>query len=91
THEGMDGLDSVRHNLRMLKNCNLPDTRLIVCSLIGERNYAELDKLLAEPEFQDMNHRVVITTDPNYHSQQATDNQIITYQRLFMNAAASGK
>ena len=91
TYEGMDGLDAVRCNLRMLKNCNLPDTRLIVCSIVGERNYPELSKLLADPEFQEMNNRVVITTDPNYHSQQATDNQIITYQRLFMRAASTVK
>ena len=29
--EGRDGLDGMRHNLRVLRNCNLPDTRLIVC------------------------------------------------------------
>jgi hypothetical protein len=90
-HEGMDGLDSVRHNLRLLKNCNLPDTRLIVCSINGEGNYLALDKLLAEPEFQEMNHRVVVTTDPNLHSQFASDNQIISYQRMFLNAASTAK
>ena len=26
--EGSDGLDAVRHNLRLLRNVNLPDTRL---------------------------------------------------------------
>lgn len=29
--EGEDGLDGMRHNLRVLRNCNLEDTRLIVC------------------------------------------------------------
>ncbi|NTU50736.1 MAG: hypothetical protein HGA87_07695, partial [Desulfobulbaceae bacterium] len=48
---GSDGLDMVRHNLRMLKQNNLPDTRLIVCSMEGPYNYPDIDKLLAEPEF----------------------------------------
>ena len=48
-------MDGVRHNLRMLRNSNLEDTRLIICSIEGSRMYPELDKLMAEPEFQDMN------------------------------------
>ena len=41
--EGRDGLDAVRHNLRVLRNANLPDTRLIICSMEGPRNYPDID------------------------------------------------
>lgn len=85
--EGSDGLDGMRHNLRVLKNCNLKDTRLIVCSMEGPYNYPDIDKLLAEPEFQDMNKKVVITAEPNYLARFTSTNQVISYQRRFMNAA----
>lgn len=85
--EGFDGMDGVRHNLRMLRNCNLEDTRLIICSIEGSRMYPELDKLMAEPEFQDMTDRIVITTEPSYLAQNTSAPQIVTYQRRFMNAA----
>ena len=87
--EGADGLDSVRHNLRVLRGCNLPDTRLIVCSMEGEYNYPDLDKLLAGDEFADMAHKVVITAEPNYLARFTSTNQVISYQRRFM-AAANG-
>ncbi len=90
-HEGIDGLDSVRHNLRVLKNANLPDTRLIICSMEGERNYPEIDKLLSEPEFSDMQDKVVITAEPNYLAQFTASSQVISYQRRFMNAAKGQK
>lgn len=89
--EGSDGLDGMRHNLRLLRNCNLPDTRLIVCSMEGEYNYPDIDKLLAEPEFIDMNKKVVITTEPNYLARFTSTNQVISYQRRFMNAANGQK
>ena len=89
--EGFDGLDGVRHNLRMLRNCNLEDTRLIICSIEGSRMYPELDKLMAEEEFRDMTDRIVITTDPAYLAQNTSAPQIITYQRRFMNAANGDK
>jgi hypothetical protein len=85
--EGFDGMDGVRHNLRMLRNANLEDTRLIICSIDGSRNYPELDKLLAESEFTDMVHKIVITTEPKYLAEYTSAPQIITYQRRFMNAA----
>jgi len=85
--EGLDGMDGVRHNLRMLRHCNLENTRLIICSIEGSRNYPELDNLLAEKEFEDMVDRIVITTEPNYLAQFTSAPQIITYQRRFMNAA----
>lgn len=85
--QGSDGLDGMRHNLRVLKNCNMKDTRLIVCSMEGPYNYPDIDKLLTEPEFQDMNHKVVITAEPNYLARFTSTNQVISYQRRFMNAA----
>jgi hypothetical protein len=85
--EGCDGLDAVRHNLRVLRNANLPDTRLIICSMEGENNFPDIDMLLAEKEFADMLDRVVITAEPNYLAQFTTCNQVISYQRRFLNAA----
>lgn len=89
--EGSDGLDGMRHNLRVLRNCNLADTRLIVCSMEGENNYPDIDKLLNEPEFLDMNDRVVITAEPNYIARFTSTNQVTSYQRRFMNAAKGMK
>jgi len=83
---GFDGMDGVRHNLRMLKDCNLEDTRLIICSIAGSREYPELDKLLAEEEFRDVLDKIVITTEPGYLAEYTSAPQIITYQRRFMNA-----
>ncbi len=85
--EGCDGLDGVRHNLRVLRTCNLPDTRLIVCSMEGETMYPDLDVLLAQEEFADMADRVVITAEPGYLAKFTTSNQVVAYQRRFMNAA----
>ena len=89
--EGSDGLDGMRHNLRILRNSNLEDTRLIVCSMEGPYNYPDIDNLLAEPEFQDMNKKVVITAEPNYLARFTSTNQVISYQRRFMNAAKGQK
>ncbi len=89
--EGSDGLDSVRHNLRVLRQANLPDTRLIICSMEGDRNYPDIDKLLAEPEFLDMTRKVVVTTEPAYLVKWTTTPQVVTYQRRFMNAASTAK
>jgi hypothetical protein len=89
--EGCDELDSVRHNLRILRNANLPDTRLIICSMEGDDNYQAIDKLLAEPEFNDMADRVVITAEPEYLAKFTTTPQVINYQRRFMNAANGQK
>ncbi len=85
--EGRDGLDAVRHNLRMLRHLNLPDTRLIVCSMQGEWMYPEIDNLLVEEEFKDMTHRLIITAVPGYLAQFTTCNLVVSYQRRFMNAA----
>ncbi len=90
-HEGSDGLDSVRHNLRWFKNTNLDDSRLIICSMEGPLNYPDIDKLLVEDEFSDLVNRVVITAEPNYLARFTSCNQVISYQRRFMNAANGAK
>lgn len=89
--QGLDGLDGMRHNLRVLKNCNMPDTKLIVCSMDGEDNYPAIDKLLTEPEFINMNQKVVITAEPQYLARFTSTNQVTSYQRRFMNAAKGQK
>ena len=85
--EGSDGLDAARHNLRLLKNVNLPDTRLIICSMEGDLNYPDIDKLTVEPEFADVIDRLVITAEPQYLAAFTSTNQVVSYQRRFMNAA----
>jgi transaldolase len=90
-NEGSDQLDAVRHNLRLLKTANLPDTRLIICSMEGEENYPAIDKLLTEPEFTDVADRVVITAEPEYLAKFTTTPQVVSYQRRFMNAAQGQK
>jgi hypothetical protein len=85
--EGCDGLDAVRHNLNLLRTCNLPDARLIICSMEGDTMYPDLDALLARPEIADMADRVVITAEPGYLAKFTANNQVVSYQRRFMNAA----
>jgi hypothetical protein len=86
-----DGLDGVRHNLRVLRGANLPETRLIICSMEGHAMYPTIDKMLAEEEFSDMTDRVVITAEPEYISRFASSSQVVSYQRRFMNAASGAK
>lgn len=88
THDGHDGLDSVRHSLRVLKTANLPDTRLIVCNTKSAQMYYDIDKLVVEPEFADMKQRVVLTCEPEYFAQFTTSPTIYCYQRSFLNAAS---
>lgn len=87
--EGADGLDSLRHNLRLLKQSGLPDTRLIVCSMEGPQNYPDIDKLVVDPEFADVIDRLVITAEPGYLARFTSTNQVVSYQRRFMAAAAT--
>jgi len=89
--EGSDGLDGFRHNLRVMRNCNMSDTKLIICSMEGDYNYPDIDKVLVDPEFQDMNDRVIITAEPNYIARFTSTNQVTSYQRRFMNAAKGMK
>ncbi|MFQ3620889.1 MAG: transaldolase family protein [Spirochaetales bacterium] len=84
--ERYDGLDGVRHNLRLLRHANLPDTRLIICSMEGD-NYLDIDRLLAEPEFADMGDRILITAEPEYLARFTSSNLVISYQRRFLGAA----
>ena len=81
-----DGLDSVRHSLRVLKTANLPDTRLIVCNMKTAQMYYDLDRLVTEPEFADMKQRVVITCEPDYFAQFTASPTIYCYQRSFLNS-----
>ena len=85
--DGADGLDGVRHNLRLLRHTNLEDTRLIICSMEGNYNYYDIDRLLSSEEYGDMAGRVVLTAEPNYLAQFSSANQVVSYQRRFMNAA----
>ena len=89
--EGADGLDGIRHNLRVLRQCNMEDTRLILCSMEGDWNYYDIDKLLASDEFADMQGKVVLTAEPNYLARFSSANQVVSYQRRFMNAANGEK
>jgi hypothetical protein len=86
---GADGLDSVRHTLRLLRQSNLPDTRLIVCSMAGDYNYPDIDNLMSDPEYADVIERIVITADPSYLARFTSTNQVIDYQRRFMTAVAN--
>ncbi|MDR1107147.1 MAG: transaldolase family protein [Treponema sp.] len=85
--EGCDGLDGVRHNLRLLRDCNMENTYLIICSMEGESNYPDILRLLVSPEFIDMAPRVIITAEPGYLARFASANQVVSYLRRFMNAA----
>ena len=89
--EGADGLDGVRHNLRLLRQENLRDTRLILCSMEGDYNYPDIDRLMADPEYQDVIDRVVITAEPGYLARFTSTNQVVSYQRRFMNAVNNDK
>ncbi|PSH02730.1 MAG: transaldolase [Acidobacteria bacterium] len=89
--EGSDGLDAVRHNLRLLRTVNLPDTRLIICSMEGPNNFPDIDSLLCDDQYADVMDRVVVTAEPNYLAQFTTCNQVISYQRRFLNAAKGQK
>lgn len=85
--EGADGLDGIRQNLRLLQQTNLDDTRLIICSMEGDYNYYDIDRLLSSKEYSDMAGRVVLTAEPNYLARFTSANQVVSYQRRFMNAA----
>ena len=89
-NNGSDGLDQVRHNLRLLRNSNLPDTKLIICSLDGDL-YSMVDKMLAEPEFADMNDRVIITASPEYLAGFTSSPAVLQYNQSFFAAANNHK
>ncbi len=85
--EGDRGLDGVRHNLRALRQANLPETRLIVGSLDGDALYPDLDLMLAEPEFADLVGRVVVTAEPASLAQFASSSHVVSHQRRLLGAA----
>lgn len=51
-------------------------------------NYPDIDRLLMEDEFKDMADRVVVTAEPQYLARFTSTNQVVSYQRRFMKAAA---
>jgi len=85
--EGFDGLDSVRHNLRLLRQTHLSDIRLIICSMEGAYNYPDIDNLMSDPEFEDVIDHILITAEPSYLARFTSTNQVVSYKRRFMNAA----
>lgn len=88
---GADGLDGIRHNLRVLRSANLPDTRLIICNFQSEWCYPGVDRMLMEPEFADMADRVVITAPPSILGEYTTNAIVTQFHRRFMNAANGAK
>jgi len=82
-----DGLDEAREALRHLKAANLPDTRLIICSLAGEDMYALTSRMLSSDEFRDMAGRVVLSVAPSYLAQFATAPDVLFYNKGFSLAA----
>ena len=87
--EGADGLDAARAGLRWLKTSNLDETRLIICSMEGDFNFPDVIRMLTEREFQDMQDRVVITSEPNYIARFCSSPQVVAYQRRFLKAVHS--
>lgn len=83
-HEGSDGLDSVRHSLRVIKQSNLPDTKLIICNTKTDQMYYDIDKMLVEDEFADMKQRVILTCEPSYFGRYTSSSTIYAYQRDFL-------
>ena len=57
----------------------------------GPDNYADIDRLLSSDEYSDMAGRVVLTAEPNYIARFTSANQVVSYQRRFMNAANGEK
>lgn len=86
-----DGLDGIRHNLRVLRDSNLPDTRLIICNFQSEYVWPYVDKMLMEPEFKDMTDRVVVTAPPSLLGEYTTNALVTQFHRKFMNAANGAK
>lgn len=89
--DGADGLDGIRHNLRLLRSANLPDTRLIICNFQDEYVWPYVDCMLMESEFQDMADRVVVTAPPALLGEYTTNALVTQFHRRFMNAANGAK
>ena len=88
--KGRDGLDQARHNLRVLRQSNLPETKLIICSLDGEQ-LASVEDMLMEEEFNGMSDRVVITVSPDYLAHFTSSPAVLQYNKSFITAAGTSK
>ncbi len=55
----------------------------------GEYNYPDIDRLLADEAYSDVVDRVIITAEPNYLARFTSTNQVVSYQRRFMNAVGN--
>ncbi|MEZ5121351.1 MAG: hypothetical protein R2736_07225 [Solirubrobacterales bacterium] len=73
--------------LRWLKTSNLPETRLILCSMEGQLAFPDVMAMLLEPEFRDLHHRVLLSTEPRYLARWTSSPHVVSYQRRFMRAA----
>ena len=89
--DGADVLDGIRHNLRLLRSANLPDTRLIICNFQDEYVWPYVDRMLMEPEFEDMTDRIVVTAPPALLGEYTTNALVTQFHRRFMNAANGAK
>jgi len=85
--EGADGLDHARQTLRWLRTTNVPEPWLILRSMEGLIAFPDIMRMFTEPEFVDLHHRVLITTEPNYLAGWTSHPQVVSYQRRFMRAA----
>jgi hypothetical protein len=57
----------------------------------GDYNYPDIDNLMTDPEYADVIDRVIITAEPEYLARFTSTNQVVSYQRRFMNAARGQK
>ena len=86
--KGRDGLDQARHNLRVLRQSNLPETKLIICSMDGHQ-LASVEEMLMEEEFDGMSDRVVVTVSPDYLARFTSSPAVLQYNKSFITAAAA--
>ncbi|MDR2088688.1 MAG: transaldolase [Clostridiales Family XIII bacterium] len=82
-----DALDEARAALRQLRAANLPDTRLIICSLAGEQMYALTDKFVVNEAYGDMAGRIVVSVAPDYLAQFTASPEVLAYNKKFFLAA----
>ncbi|MEZ4358316.1 MAG: transaldolase family protein [Eubacteriales bacterium] len=90
-YDGFEGLDGVKHNLRVMRTCNMEDSRLIICNIQGEEIYPFLDTTLFNGEFDDVMDKIVITSPPAHLAQFTSSPLVVQFHRRFMNAAAGQK
>lgn len=88
TQDGDDGLDSARASVRWLQSSDLPDSRLIICSMDGASMFPSVMAMMIEPEMREAHHRVLVTTDPRYLARWSSSPHVIGYQQRFLKAVA---